>query len=130
MLIKHTKNAINAPLLKRWLKALRAMDVWQIYMYILVHDLGMDAGEVLFYNAEVAPRAQKMLDELIDSRRQEQPNIQSGGNRWVRKWRTMKQRLSYAEQIAPFSPSYARHEKQAVLLKGITRLFAKDRHWE
>lgn len=129
MLLKHTKNAINAPLLKRWLHALRAMDVWQLYMGILVQHLGMDTDEVLFYNEHVAPRAQKMLDELLDSRRQELPDIQAG-NRWVRKWRTMKKRLFYAQQIAPFSPRYARHEKWAVILKGVGRLFAKDRHWE
>ena len=133
LLLKHTKNEIDAPRFKRWLKALRALDVWQLYMGILVHGLRMKADEVLFYDERVAPRAQKMLEALLNNRSaQERPQEKKPvpGNRFVRKWHTMQERLRQTEQIAPFSPQYARHQKMAVLLSGMRRVFAPDRRWE
>ena len=133
LLLKHTKNEIDAPRLKRWLKALRALDVWQLYMGILVHGLRMKADEVLFYDERVAPRAQKMLEALLSNRSaQERPQEKKPvpGNRFVRKWHTMQERLRQTEQIAPFSPQYSRHQKMAVLLSGMRRIFAPDRRWE
>lgn len=129
LLLKHTKSEIDAVRLKRWLKDLRALDVWQIYMGILVHEFGMREEEVLFYNERVVPRAQKMIAWILNDPRQEQPKIQAK-NRLVRKWRTMKKRMRNAERIAQFSPAYARHMKAAVWLSGLTRLFAPDRRWE
>lgn len=129
LLLKHTKSEIDAVRLKRWLKDLRALDIWQIYMGILVHELGMREEEVLFYNERVVPRAQKMIAWILNDPRQEQPKIQAK-NRLVRKWRTMKTRMANAERIAQFSPAYARHMKAAVWLSGLTRLFAPDRRWE
>jgi len=51
-------------------------------------------------------------------------------NRFVRKWHTMQERMRNAERIKQFSPAYARHMKISILLSGLGRLFAKDRHWE
>lgn len=129
LMLKHTKNKIDAVRLKRWLKDLRALDVWQIYMGILVHEFGMREEEVLFYNERVVPRAQNMMAWILNDPRQEQPKIQAK-NRLVRKWRTMKTRMANAERIAQFSSAYARHMKAAVWLSGLTRLFAPDRRWE
>lgn len=129
LLLKYTKSEIDAVRLKRWLKDLRALDIWQIYMGILVHELGMREEEVLFYNERVVPRAQKMIAWILNDPRQEQPKIQAK-NRLVRKWRTMKKRMRNAERIAEISPAYAQHMKAAVWLSGLTRLFAPDRRWE
>ena len=129
LLLKHTKNKIDAVRLKRWLKDLRLTEPWQLYMGILVHELGLREDEVLFYNERVVPRAQKMIAWILNDPRQEQPKIQAR-NRLVRKWRTMKKRMRNAERIAEISPAYAQHMKAAVWHSGLSRLFAPDRRWE
>ncbi len=129
LMLHHERERIDRVRLKRWLEELRALDIWQIYMGILVHELGMREDEVLFYNERVVPRAQKMMAWILNDPRQEQPKIQAK-NRLVRKWRTMKKRMRNAERIAEISPAYAQHMKAAVWLSGLSRLFAPDRRWE
>ncbi|MBR4499062.1 MAG: nucleotidyltransferase family protein, partial [Paludibacteraceae bacterium] len=71
-LLLHTyKEAIDARLLRKWLKALHLYDVWQLYAYNLVQSLGYPRDEVLFYTDSVAARAEKMMADLLAGRMDE-----------------------------------------------------------
>lgn len=135
-LLLHTyKEAIDARLLQKWLKALHLYDVWQIYAYNLVQSIGLPREEMLFYTDSVAARAEKMMADLLAGRMDE--GLKDEGakekvpkNRYLRKIHTMRERMRNARRIGQYSPEYARHMKAAIWLSGLGRLFAKDRHWE
>ena len=130
-LLQHEHDKIDKSRLQRWLKDLRLMEVWQLYMYAAVALFGLKPAEAPFYTPDCAERAERMISDILA-----EPSVksqESGGtssNRWLRKWGTMKRGWSRAAQLAVYSPIYARHTKTAVLLKGLTRLFAPDRKWE
>ena len=131
LLLHHTAEQIDKDRLERDLKALHLMDVWQIYAYILVYGLGLPVQKSLFYTDKVAPRAIRMLEDMLAGRLMaEDEKVAASGNRFVRKWRTMKVRMHNADRIARYSPAYARHMKWTIILHGLGRLFAKDRKWE
>lgn len=131
LLLHHTAEAIDQPRLEHYLRSLHLMDVWHLYAYILVHALGLDREKVLFYSEKVAPRAERMMADMLGGRLMaEDEKVKAGGNRFVRKWRTMRVRMHNADRIAAYSPSYARHMRWTTVLHGAGRLFAKDRRWE
>ena len=135
LLLHHYHARIDANRLKRYLRSLSMMDVWQLYMGMLVNDLGLPEEEAWFYSKDenVTRRAQSLMNALLNNRMNapmEQAEKKVPHNRFVRKWGTMQVRLDNAKRIAPFSPSYARHMAWAVLWSGAARLLAKDRHWE
>ena len=146
LLLHHKREAIDWKRLEQWLKALKAWDVWQVYMVVLKHYLGLkDASLQELGNRkgedaslqELGLRAERLAEAMLNGETFEgvkeasatgQPVTYS--NRFVRKWHTMQVRIANAEWLAQFSPAYARHQKAAIWLSGLSRLFAKDRHWE
>ena len=130
-LLQHYQGQLDTLRLKRWLKALRLLEPWQLYMYMIVHELGMDAATVLFYSDKVAVRAEALWTDLIAGRMvAPKADTPAPKNKFARKWHTMQERMLNAERIRQYSPAYARHMREGIWLSGLGRLFAKDRHWE
>lgn len=132
-LLHRYKDAIDAALLKRWLKALHLYDVWQLYAYTLVQSLGLPCNEALFYTEKVGARAEKMMEDLLAGRMDEgvkDEGVKVPKNRFARKIHTMRERMRNARRMGQYSPQYMRHMNASILLSGAKRLFAKDRHWE
>lgn len=139
LLLHHEQERIDWKRLERWLKALKVWDVWQVYMIVLKHNLGLEVSGLEVSGLEV--RGERLLRAILgerisglefrgleDASATGQPKKYR--NRFVRKWHTMQVRRANAEWVAQFSPAYARHMKAAIWLSGLARLFAKDRHWE
>ena len=123
--------SIDKKRLQTWLHSLHLFDVWQLYMYILVHHLDVPPSVTPFYSDQVASRAERLYNDLLNGRLvAPKPAAQAPSNRFVRKFHTMQERWRNAQRIAAYSPAYARHMKAETLLHGALRLFAKDRHWE
>lgn len=134
LLLHHYADRIDRKRLGRWLRALHLTEVWQLYMAICVQHLGLQEAEAPFYSQEprLMTNADQLLKALLEGRMREIRSIDSAPakNRFVRKWRTMKLRMRNADRIGQFSPAYARHLRAGIILSGLGRLFAKDRHWE
>ena len=131
LLLHHYHGSIDGKRLKKWLQALHLIDVWQLYMDILVEHLGLPQEEAPFYTEQVASRAQLLLDDILKGGRLvEKTDSEVAKNRFVRKFNTMKERLQDARFVRRYSVKYSRHMVATVLLHGLQRLFAKDRHWE
>ena len=136
MLINHYNEKINWPLLKLWLKQLNLLEIWYLYANILVQSLGLTISTLVNDSEMTRKRAERLLEEMMERpaefvRSETASAVGSEKkNRFVRKWRTMKERMAKAERLVAFSPSYARHVKWAIWLSGLKRLFAPDRHWE
>lgn len=134
LLLHHYANRIDRKRLGRWLRALHLTEVWQLYMAICVRHLGLQVTEAPFYSTDerIVTNADQLLKALLEGRMREIRSIDSASakNRFVRKWHTMKLRMRNADRIGQFSPAYARHLRAGIILSGLGRLFAKDRHWE
>ena len=132
LLLNRMAQQIELPRLGRMLNSLHLMDVWQLYMYILVEHLGLPVPQAPFYSSRCGKRAERLLDDLLHGRldnTQVSPSP-APSNRLLRKLHTMRERLRDARRFVQYSPSYARHMRWTILLHGASRLFAKDRHWE
>ena len=140
LLLHRYKDAIDATLLRKWLKALHLYDVWQVYAYNLVNSLGLPLEEMLFYTESVAARAEKLMEDLLAGRMDEGLSGEKANgesmkgkaprNRILRKIHTMRERMQNSRRMGQYSPAYARHMNASILINGAKRLFAKDRHWE
>lgn len=131
LLVHHYAGKIDAPRLKHYLRALRLLDVWQLYMWIAVRHLDLPQDEALFYTDSVAARAERLLTDLLAGKMVAPKAMsQAPKGRLARKWHTMQERMTNARRMAAYSPSYARHMAASIWLNGLGRLFAKDRHWE
>lgn len=140
LLLHHEQERIDWKRLERWLKALKAWDVWQVYMIMLKHNLGLEVSGLEVRGLEVSGlevRGERLMEALLRGESFEGTRAASATgqpktyrNRFVRKWHTMQVRRANAEWVAQFSPAYARHMKAAIWLSGLARLFAPDRHWE
>lgn len=131
LLLAHESAHIDAEYLYRCLKALRLTDVWQLYMYVLVHDLGLKQDKALFYTDRCGDRAERMISDLLNGR-MEAPRASDEvpAGRIARKIHTMRERQANARRIQQYSSEYARHMRATTWLHGAARLFAKDRRWE
>lgn len=132
-LLLHRRGAdMDRERLARDLRGLALMDVWQVYMYILVEYLGLPQEEAPFYTSACARRAEVLLVDMLEGRLGEEKNRDGKvvSNRWLRKWSTMRVRLRNAKRIRSYSPFYARHMVATTWLHGLGRLLAKDRRWE
>ena len=131
LLIHHYAGQLDAPRLKQYLRALHLMDVWRLFMWIAVNQLGLPKDEALFYTDSVADRAQRLLTDLLAGKMvAPEATKPAPKGRLARKWHTMQVRMANARRMAMYSPSYGRHMAASIWLSGLGRLFAKDRHWE
>lgn len=146
LLLHHYADRIDRKRLARWLRELHLTEVWQIYMAICVKHLGLAEEEAPGWSDGLKSerikelknerikelKSERLWEALIEGRMREIKSIDSAPakNRFVRKWHTMKIRMRNADRIGEFCPAYARHLRVGILLSGLGRLFAKDRHWE
>jgi len=131
LLVHRYHGVLNEAQLKSNLKALCLMDIWQLYMWICVHALGLKQDEALFYTDGVEARASRLLEDLLAGRMVEPKGSKTNAtNRIARKLHTMRERVKNADRMAKYSPAYARHMRVTTMLNGVRRFFAKDRHWE
>lgn len=132
LMLHHYNNRINAQQFRHSLNALHLMEVWQLYAYILVHDLGLEPTEALWYSERVADRAKCLAADLLSKEEKADTKEEraSSANRFVRKFYTMCTRLTEARKVKRYSIQYARHMVATTITHGTQRLFAKDRRWE
>lgn len=131
LLLHRYKDAIDANLLRRWLKSLHLYDVWQLYAYNIGQSIGLPREESLFYSEKVADRAERLMTDLLAGKMvAPQAEHKAVKNRILRKWHTMQERMKNAKRIRRYSPAFARHMQAETLLHGALRFFAKDRNWE
>ena len=131
LLLHRYAKKINPEVLKRNLRSLHLLEPWQLYMYILVHYMGLPEEEAAGYTPRAAAHADRLMEDLLSGRmRAPKQDEKTPAGRILRKWYTMKGRNADARRIARYSPAYARHMIVTTWLHGAARFFAPDRHWE
>lgn len=131
LLLHYYQGRLDIPRLKRYLKQLHLLDVWQLYVWMAVELLGLPKEEAPLFTAHCGNRAERLMEDLLSGKMVEPKHKNTAPKgRIARKLHTMRERLANADRIRPYSPAYARHMNWTTLLHGARRFFAKDRHWE
>ena len=123
----HAKHdAIDKERLQEMLTKLHLMEVWQLFMYIIVHHLGIAQGECLFYTDQCKEHAELLFKRIMresSARNVEggKLKVESGKFYLKRKWITFQSRMADSRLVKPYAPRYARHMAWSNILHGIER---------
>lgn len=121
----HAKsNVIDQKRLKEMLSRLYLMEVWQSFMYIMVHYLGLSIEECPYYTVESKEYAELLFSRVIKEGTSRIPeNINADGASYIkRKWLTFQSRMGDSRLLKLYAPRYARHLMVANILHGIERI--------
>ena len=123
ILLHALRDKIDKKRLYDMLTTLRLMEVWQLFMYILVHHLRQPQEECIYYSARVSQRAEMLFERIMregQSRKKEVIKVE-GISYFKRKWTTFQLRIADSRLVRPYAPRYARHMLIGDLLHGIER---------
>ncbi len=131
ILLHAHKDIIDRVHLKEMLNTLCLMEVWQLIMYIMVHQLGVLQEECPFYTEKSKERAELLFERVLveGSARKAENGIKiedgklKNANYLKRKWTTLQWRLIRSKLVRFYAPVYARHMVISDILHGLERTF-------
>lgn len=125
--------------MRKNLKALRLMEMWQIFGYVCVKYLGLPQEEWPLYKetrwvrkhgerlmARVMEEGQCRESEIPEKYGKEFRNIRDQWNVVYRKLWTFNRRLDTYRFVKTYSPEYARHLLATAIVKGLKRTIKKE----
>lgn len=127
ILLHAKRETINKERLYEMLRELSLLEVWQILMYIMVHHMGMNQEECLFYSVTCGNKAELLFKRVIEEgqvRLHEKMNVEDASY-LKRKWLTFQLRLADSRLIKPYAPQYARHMAMSAFIHGIERIIKR-----
>ena len=127
VLLHAKRGVIDRERLKEMLTKLHLMEVWQLFMYILVHYLGMSDDECPFCTEQCKERAEALLERVMQegSARIHIKLNTEGVSYLKRKWLTFQLRMADVRLVKPYAPQYARHMAVSAFFHGIERIIQK-----
>lgn len=123
VLLRVKRDVIDKNRLHEMLTKLHLMEVWQVFMYIMVHYLGMSSDECPFYTMQCQNRAELFFKRVLkegSSRVHKKINVENVSY-LKRKWITFQIRMADSRLVKPYAPKYARHMVISDILHGIER---------
>ena len=120
------RDTLDSKRLQEMLTQLHLMEVWQLIMYIMVHQLGVPQNECPFYTEKSRARAELLFKRVMaegPSRPAAHLNAE-GASYLKRKWLTFQLRIADSCLVRPYAPRYARHMAISSILHGLERAFA------
>lgn len=126
ILLHAKRDTIDRERLHEMLTKLHLMEIWQLFMYIMVQHLGMTLEECPFYTEKILERSERLFERIMQegsARRVEsgESRVESGVSYLKRKWLTLKSRFADSKMVKPYAPKYARHMFVGDVLHGIER---------
>lgn len=123
VLLHAKRQVINIKQLHEMLRKLYLLEVWQLFMYIIVDYLGLPQEECPFYTDQCKERAELLFERIIreSSARKHETLKAANGSYLKRKWITFQSRMADSRLIKPYAPRYARHMAWSNILHGIER---------
>ena len=114
---------LNYERLHELLTQLRLMEVWRVYMYMLVHYLGMPKDECPFYSEKCSMRAQAFFERVMqEGQARIKEEVNAEGKAYLkRKFMTFQLRLADSKLVYPYAPKCAVHMIIGDVLHGIER---------
>lgn len=123
VLLHAKRDVIDRVRLREMLRKLHLMEVWQLFMYIIVNDLGLPEEECPFYTDQCKERAELLFKRILreSSARKHEPSKAKSPSYLKRKWITFQSRMADSRLVKPYAPRYARHMAWSDILHGIER---------
>ena len=126
VLLHAKRDVIDTERLIEMLTKLHLIEVWQLFMYIMVSYLGLPKEECPFYTAACQIRAELLFGRILregSARNVEsgKRKAESGMNYMKRKWITFRSRMSDSRLVKPYAPRYANHMAWSDILHGLER---------
>lgn len=124
VLLHAKREEIDRERLRAMLNRMCLMDVWQLFMYILVQHLGLSQAEAPFYTERCKERAELLFKRILQegSSRKQEPTKADSVSYLKRKWMTFQSRMADSRLAKPYAPRYARHKVVGDLFHGIKRM--------
>ena len=120
----HAKSqVINIKQLHEMLRKLYLLEVWQLFMYIIVDYLGLPQKECPFYTDQCKERAELLFKRILkeSSARKHEPSKAESPSYLKRKWITFQSRMADSRLVKPYAPRYANHMAWSDILHGLER---------
>lgn len=123
VLLHAKRQVINIKQLHEMLRKLCLLEVWQLFMYIIVHHLGIAQGECLFYTDTCKERAELLFKRILreSSARKHEPSKAKSPSYLKRKWITFQSRMADSLLVKPYALRYANHMAWSNILHGLER---------
>lgn len=123
VLLHAKREVIDKDRLKEMLTKLHLMEAWQLFMYIIVQNLGLLQEECPFYTEQSKNRAERFFAHVLSegsSRKYTAFDVKNMSY-LKRKWTTFQLRLADSRLVKPYAPKYARHLLISDVIHGIER---------
>ncbi len=123
VLLHAKRQVINIKQLHEMLRKLYLLEVWQLFMYIIVDYLGLPQEECPFYTDQCKERAELLFKRILreSSARKHEPSKVKSPSYLKRKWITFQSRMADSRLVKPYAPRYARHMAWSNIIHGIER---------
>lgn len=123
--------------MRRNLKALRLMELWQVYGYVCVKCLGLLKDEWPLYKETrwVRKHGERLMARVMEEGQhrvihtQSREEFHKERDKWnviYRKWWTLKNRMEVVSMMWGYSPQYSLHLFMCVLYKGLRRVIRNE----
>ena len=127
ILLQAQREVIDRERLHAMLVRLYLLDVWQLFMYIMVNYLGLSKEVCPFYTDVCQERAKLLFDRVLtegSSRKAASGELQAASRMSFlkRKWITFQSRMADSRLVRPYAPEYARHMVRSAIVHGSERL--------
>lgn len=120
----HAKHdVIDKERLQEMLTKLYLLEVWQLFMYIIVDDLGLPQEECPFYTDQCKERAELLFKRILreSSARKHEPSKAKSPSYLKRKCITFQSRMADSRLVKTYAPRYANHMAWSNILHGVER---------
>lgn len=127
VLLHAKRDVIDTERLREMLTKLHLIEVWQLFMYIMVSYLGLPKEECPFYTAACQVRAELLFERVLteSNARRLLPKTANGISYLKRKWITLQLRMIESRWVMPYAPRYARHMAWSSIVHGIERVIKR-----
>lgn len=124
LLLHHHAAVLNRRLLRHRLAQLRLSGIWRLYMYLLVHYIGLPADEAPFYTPCCRMRAERLIHDMIEGKMKPvRLSHPAPTRRLARKLYTWRERMINLRRLARYCSLWAVHMAGVTCLHGIRRIF-------
>ncbi len=123
VLLHVKRQVINIKQLHEMLRKLYLLEVWQLFMYIIVDYLRLPQEECPFYTDQCKERAELLFKRILreSSARKHEPSKAESPSYLKRKWITFQSRMADSRLVKPYAPRYANHMAWSDILHGLER---------
>lgn len=123
----HVKNnTIDRERLRDMLNKLHMLEVWQLFMSVIINYLKLPKEECPFYSDSCQGKIVLLFDTVMsDGTSRISESVDTSNMSYMkRKWITFQSRMEDRKKVLPYAPKYARHMTWGAIIHGVERIIS------